>query len=168
MKKRGGLAVIAAACLLCSSYINVYAEDEPYTNTEYWNDRCTGKTTMSSEDKAACMAYAEYLGSLNDDTQKRLEEANANIEKYEEDIAKYGEEIQALQEKINTKQNELDEIRARITEKQAQIDAKQEEIDAKQLEIDAKEKKSPPHRRKSAMSGRRCGTVSPFHRERCG
>ena len=130
MKKRGRLAAFAAVCLLCSPVRTVYAEDEPYSNTEYWNDRCTGKTTMTSEDKAACMAYAEYLGSQNDETQKRLEEANANIEKYEEDIAKYGEEIQALQEKINTKQAELDDIRARIADKQAEIDAKQVEIDA--------------------------------------
>ncbi len=139
MKKRGRLAAFAAVCLLCSPVRTVYAEDEPYSNTEYWNDRCTGKTTMTSEDKAACMAYAEYLGSQNDETQKRLEEANANIEKYEEDIAKYGEEIQALQEKINTKQAELDDIRARIADKQAEIDAKQVEIDAKQEEIDAKQ-----------------------------
>ena len=138
MKKRGRHAALAAVCLLCCSTIRVKAEDEPYSNTEYWNERCTGKTTMTSEEKAACMAYAEYLGSQNDETQKRLEEANANIEKYEEDIAKYGEEIQSLQEKINTKQAELDDIKAQISAKQAEIDAKQAEIDAKQEEIDAK------------------------------
>lgn len=116
----------------------VYAEPD-YSDSEYWNDRCSG-STLSSEDKEACTGYASYLKDQKSALGDQLKEIEAKKEKYMQDIEQYAAEIEAYQVKINDKQGEIDAKQGKINEKQAEIDAKQAEIDAKQVEIDNKQK----------------------------
>ena len=60
-------------------------EAEPgYTDTSYWNERCTGKAQMSAEDKEACLGYSAYLQKQNDGLGEQLN----NIEAKRQEIAK--------------------------------------------------------------------------------
>lgn len=126
-----------------------------YTDTTYWNNRCTGKTQMSAADKEACLGYSKYLQQQNNslgqqlkDIEAKRAEVSANIEKYAQQISEYQVQIDAKQVEIDAKQAEIDQKQAEIDAKQAEIneiqnriDEKQKEIDAKQAEIDATQAK---------------------------
>ena len=125
------------AVSLFSTITYVHAEPD-YSDSSYWNDKCSG-TTFSSEDKEACTAYANYLKDQKTELGEQLKEIEAKREQYLEDIEKYAEEITAYQGQIDDKKVEIQDMQAKIDAKQAEIDAKQAEIDAKQGEIDNKQ-----------------------------
>ena len=132
------IAIIAA-------YTPIQAEPD-YTDTTYWNDRCTGKSQMSYEDKEACLGYSQYLQQQNNelgdqlkDIEAKRKEVSANIEYYAKQIEEYQVQIDAKQVEIDAKQAEIDTKQVEITNKQAEIDEIQGRIDAKQVEIDAKQ-----------------------------
>ena len=122
-------------------------EAEPgYTDTSYWNERCTGKAQMSAEDKEACLGYSAYLQKQNDGLGEQLSNIEAkrqeiakDIQYYANKINEYQVQIDAKQVEINSKQGEIDAKQVEIDSKQADIDAKQTEIDNKQVEIDNKQ-----------------------------
>ena len=142
MKK---LLLVFMCCSLIAwplSVSQIYAEPG-YSDTEYWNDKCTGKAQMTSEEKEACLGYSKYLQSQNEGLGERLNEIDAkreeiakDIEYYSNQIKEYQNQIDAKQVEINDKQGEIDQKQVEINSKQADIDNKQLEIDAKQLEID--------------------------------
>ena len=139
-------AVMAAVCIgvaNTSAVFTVKAEPD-YTDTEYWEDKCTGQ--VASSDREACNAYAEYVNSQRSSLESRLDEIEsqraaikADLETYAAQITEYQSQIDGLQTQINGKQEEINAKQAEIDAKQVEINNKQIEIDNKQKEIDAKQ-----------------------------
>lgn len=141
--KRISLLIIVIAMVMWPFNIFHIVAEPSYTDTEYWNNRCTGKRQMSAEDKEACLGYSSYLQSQNEGLGEELNAIDAkrqeiakDIEYYSKQIAEYQTQIDAKQVEINDKQGEIDAKQAEINDKQEDINQKQLEIDAKQLEID--------------------------------
>ena len=138
------LSVICIALAALGSVFTVQAEPD-YTDTEYWENKCTGQ--VASSDREACNAYAEYVSSQRSNLQSRLDEIEsqrsaikADLETYAAQISGYQSQIEGLQVQINGKQAEIDAKQAEIDAKQVEIENKQVEIDNKQIEIDNKQK----------------------------
>ena len=111
-------------------------EDEPFSNTAYWNELCTTRGLSDSEQES-CEAFKEYLESSSNDLNDQLESLKSQQEDIKNNIAQYGREIQDYQAQIEAKQGEINSLSASINAKQKEIEAKQAEINAKQEEIDA-------------------------------
>lgn len=138
MKKVLRALVIGCMAFCLVSSPNVYAEDHPYSDTNYWNDYCTTKGNTST---SACKAYIEYLNNQTSASQDRLEQIEADREKIAENISEYTEKLQQLETEIEQKQAEIDAMQAKINNKQVEIDAKQVQIDATQAQVEALEEK---------------------------
>ena len=138
LKKAFRYLIAAALCIGITG--NVRADAEPdYTDTSYWNNKCTGKTQMTQDEKTACTAYAKYLASENETLSARLDEVEALRDQYEADIAAYKDEIAALNTSIESKQSEIDAKQVEIENKQNEIEDKQGEIEVKIKEIEVKQ-----------------------------
>ena len=137
MKK---LIRLVLSLLMCSLAITPIQAEPDYSDSGYWNSRCTGKSNMSAADKEACTGYAKYLQSQNTDLAKQLTNIEAQRAAVAADIAYYGAQISEYQKQIDAKQVEINAKQAQIDAKQAEIDAIQVDIDKKQAEIDAKQK----------------------------
>ena len=132
-------APILSICMALSivPFQPVLAEDPPYTDTEYWKERCTQSGGLEDEDYEACQGYNEYLKSSSTSLNEQLEALKAQEEDIKKNIADYGLKIQNYQTEIDAKQVEINQTVNDIAAKQVEIDNKQIEIDNKQKEIDA-------------------------------
>ena len=150
--------LLAMILFISAAALRPIQAEPDYSDTTYWNNRCTGKTQLSATDREACQGYSAYLQQQNNslgnqlkDIEAKRQEVSANIEYYAAQIEEYQvqidakqveidakqAEIDAKQVEIDAKQAEIDEIQGRIDQKQKEIDAKQAEIDATQAKIDA-------------------------------
>ena len=130
--------------LLLVGNINiVFAEDDYATNSQYYEDLCTGGNELTDEQKAACEGYRAYLAQQTSSMQEQLaqieaqrEEIAANIQEYAQKIRDYDAQIETLNGQIAQLNNEILVVQAQIDEKQAEIDAKQAEIDSLKAKIE--------------------------------
>lgn len=132
MKKAINLILTVLLSICVVPVITVHADDHPYSDTSYWSDYCT----TSGADVSACNAYIDYLSSVSEDAQNRLNSLESQRSEIAANLSEYDAVLKDLNAKIDEKQAKIDEQQVKINNKQAEIDNKQVEIDNKQAQID--------------------------------
>lgn len=147
----------ALSCLLVLSmgFPCVLAEGEDttyqgydFSDTGYWTSLCTGKDILTSEQKASCSAFMNYMSSRSTELQQRIKEIEAERAQAEKDVLAYAAQVADYQSQADALNGQIADLNSQIADKQGQIDvlnAKvdqlEKDIETRQGEIDAAEAK---------------------------
>lgn len=135
MNKSRLIAGITALAITLAFPLNVKADDDTdYSNTTYWNTKCTG--TVAAADKDSCNAYLEYMKSQNSDLQAQIDSINASKSTLTTNINELSTQISDYNKQISALNGMIDDLNSQIAEANADVEAKQAEIDATQAKID--------------------------------
>ena len=81
--------LLAMILFISAAALRPIQAEPDYSDTTYWNNRCTGKTQLSATDREACQGYSAYLQQQNNslgnqlkDIEAKRQEVSANIEYY--------------------------------------------------------------------------------------
>ena len=133
-KKLINISLTLALSLLQVFSINVFANNDFETNSQYYDKLCKGDN-LNENDKAMCKLYGDYLKNIQDELQNDLEQneldrkkiAN-NIEQEVKKIKEYEKQIEILQIENETLSSEIEVLKTKIKEKQAEIKIKEKQV----------------------------------------
>ncbi|MCH4207230.1 MAG: CHAP domain-containing protein [Solobacterium sp.] len=135
MNKSRWIAGITALAITLAFPLNVKADDDTdYSNTTYWNTKCTG--TVAAADKDSCNAYLEYMKSQNSNLQSQIDSINASKSTLTTNINELSTQISNYNQQISEYNGMIEDLNYQIQEAEANVEAKQAEIDATQAKID--------------------------------
>lgn len=146
MRNSSITCALLAVCAL-SLHLNtavVSAEEPDFTDTNYWNNLCTGSEDLSEEDEKNCSAYMSYMQSQNKELQDKIaeidarkQEINANISNYNTQIDNMNAQIAGINSMINDLNAQIKAVEEQVEDINHKIEVNEKAIVAKQDEIDS-------------------------------
>ena len=92
---------MTALCTL--NPVSVLAEEDDFSDTEYWNNLCSREGELTEEQKKSCQAYMDYMATKNQEleseiamTEARKQEIAANIANYQVQIDGFNAQIAGM------------------------------------------------------------------------
>ncbi len=132
------ITLICSCTLLTNQFIQIYAEEEDFSNTSYWNNLCTNTSSLTAEQQTSCSAYIQYVQQQNSSLQSKINDIDSSKEEISSNIAYYGSQIETYSTQISEMNDMINDLTSQIDEVSTQIDSKQVEIDLMQVQIDEK------------------------------
>ena len=133
-KKLINISLVLALSLLQVFSINVFANNDFETNSQYYDKLCKGDN-LNESDKAVCKLYGDYLKNIQDELQKDLEQNELNrkiiannIEQEIKKIKEYDKQIEILQVENETLTSEIAVLKTEINDKQDEIEIKEKQV----------------------------------------
>ena len=146
-RKQTFTAILCAAVLLSAgTTFRLLAEgEEPdFSDTAYWNSKCTDSAGMSDSDAAQCKAYAEYMKQHNSDLQNKVEDIEKRKKEIAAELAASSQQIKALNAQVEGITGMIQDLNMQIqageemvADLQQQIEQNEEALVVKQAEIDS-------------------------------
>ncbi|MBR2793357.1 MAG: CHAP domain-containing protein [Solobacterium sp.] len=140
-------ALMTALCTL--NPVSVLAEEDDFSDTEYWNNLCSKEGELTEEQKKSCQAYMDYMATKNQEleseiamTEARKQEIAANIANYQVQIDGFNAQIAGIQgiiEDLNMQikaiEEQITDINRRIEENRKAAEEKEEQIEQLKLKV---------------------------------
>ena len=136
MKK---ISIVVGLLILISLITPTIANESDFAENEaYYRELCT--STITSEERAVCTSFQEYLNSKIETAQGSIDDLNKEISAVENDIAKVDELMRQQHEQIVAAEKEIEELDATIVAIEENITKLEGEIAERSAEIEKVDK----------------------------
>ncbi|MCR5373218.1 MAG: peptidoglycan DD-metalloendopeptidase family protein [Solobacterium sp.] len=137
LKKLTRIALSLVLCTCAFLPYHVQAEDEyDFSDRSYWTDLCTGQHHLTDDQKKACTAYMNYVGSQSSDLNRRLKDIESQRSEVMQNLSYYGQQVAGYQAQANALNAEIAQYNQEIAVKEALIQELEEKIAQSQAQID--------------------------------
>ena len=137
LKKLTRIALSLVLCTCTFLPYHVQADDEyDFSDRSYWTDLCTGQHHLTDDQKKACTAYMNYVGSQSSDLNQRLKDIESQRSEVMQNLSYYGQQVAGYQAQANALNAEIAQYNQEIAVKEALIQELEEKIAQSQAQID--------------------------------
>lgn len=148
MKK---LYLVLLICAFTMHLLPIQAEED-FSNTGYWNQKCTSSQTLSAADKASCEAYMEYMKEQNEVLQQQLNEIDSKKNEISSNIDNYASQINSYNQTIHSLNDMMQDLNIQIAGAEKRMEEMQESINKNKIDI--KDKKDEIEKLEERMEAR--------------